>query len=141
MLDRAARLRRRRRGRGVDQDRAGAAGLAARDRARAARAALPARREALGQRAGRSSALRGRGGLLAEGSVVITLAADEASPATARAAGACALARGALLPGAMMALTSGSGPAGSPILDDVIARGLRLIEAAALEAVTGDSHA
>jgi hypothetical protein len=40
-----------------------------------------------------------------------------------------------------MALTSGSGPAGSPVLDDVIARGLRLIEAAALEAITGDARA
>jgi hypothetical protein len=41
----------------------------------------------------------------------------------------------------MIAVTSGSGPAGSPVVDDVIARGLRLIEAAALEAVTGDARA
>ena len=83
----------------------------------------------------------GRADFLAEGSVVIAIECGEANADSARAAGECALALRALVPTAMMALTSGAGPAGSPILDDVIARGLRLIEAAALEAVTGDAKA
>jgi hypothetical protein len=83
----------------------------------------------------------GRADFLAEGSVVITLEAAESTAVTACAAGECALALRSMLPSALIAVTSGSGPAGSPILDDVIARGLRLIEAAALEAVTGDADA
>jgi eukaryotic-like serine/threonine-protein kinase len=83
----------------------------------------------------------GRADFLAEGSVVITLEAAESTAVTACAAGECALALRSMLPTALIAVTAGSGPTGSPILDDVIARGLRLIEAAALEAVTGDAHA
>jgi hypothetical protein len=83
----------------------------------------------------------GHADFLAEGSVVITLEADAADPATAEAAAECALALRRLFGGAMIAITTGSGPASSPVIDDVIARGLRLIEGAALEAVTGDATA
>ena len=72
---------------------------------------------------------------------MITLEAADSTAVTACAAGQCALALRSMLPQALIAVTSGSGPAASPILDDVIARGLRLIEAAALEAVTCDEHA
>ena len=100
------------------------------------------RRAEIGTEVGALAARHGgHADFLAEGSVVIAIEADAATVATARAAGECALGLRELLPTAMMAVTSGSGPAGSPMLDDVIARGLRLIEAAALEAVTGDVHA
>jgi hypothetical protein len=112
------------------------------DGAEAARAAGERRRAEIGTEVGRLAQRHGgRADFLAEGSVVIALETAETDASTARAAGECALALRALLPSALMALTSGVGPAGSPILDDVIARGLRLIEAAALEAVTGDARA
>src|SRR5207302_10219667 len=80
------------------------------------------RRAEIGTEVGRLAGEHGgHADFLAEGSVVITLEAGEASPATARAAGVCGLALRRLLPSAMIAVTSGSGPVGSPILDDVIA--------------------
>ena len=100
------------------------------------------RRAEIGTQVGALAARHGgHADFLAEGSVVIELDAEAVTAETARAAGECALGLRALLPSAMIAVTSGSGPAGSPVLDDVIARGLRLIEAAALEAVTGDAKA
>jgi hypothetical protein len=100
------------------------------------------RRAEVGTQVGALAARHGgRADFLAEGSVVIEIDAATATVEMARAAGECALGLRALLPAAMIAVTSASGPAGSPIIDDVIARGLRLIEAAALEAVTGDAKA
>jgi serine/threonine protein kinase len=100
------------------------------------------RRSEIGTEVGALAARHGgHADFLAEGSVVITLEADDSTAVTACAAGQCALALRSMLPQALIAVTSGSGPSASPILDDVIARGLRLIEAAALEAVTGDAHA
>jgi len=100
------------------------------------------RRSEIGTEVGALAARHGgHADFLAEGSVVITLEAVESTTVTACAAGQCALALRSMLPQALIAVTSGSGPVTSPILDDVIARGLRLIEAAALEAVTGDANA
>ena len=96
--------------------------------------ALRADVEALGRTHG------GRIEFLADGSVVISFEGDAAAPSLAATAAGCALALRERLPGAMIALSSGTGPPGV-VADGVISRGLRLIEAAALESVTGDAAA